>query len=119
MNSKEQLAANGNKKDTSGFELEAVKASNKPLVIAILGTGEFGRALGRKIFESCPKSAARIIFGSRNPTREAIRFVDQEPPAETFTHEDAIQRAGETSGHSNKGSMLVNYDSRVVIWAIF
>ena len=65
------ITSNGVTKES--LELEMVKSSLKPLVVSILGTGEFGRALGRKIFETCSRSAVRLVFGTRNPNNEQIR----------------------------------------------
>lgn len=93
MDSNPHHLSNGTKKEAE-LEMESVKSGLKPLVVSILGTGEFGRALGRKIFESCSRSAIRIVFGSRNPTRGEIRFLGQDQPVETFSHEDAILKSG-------------------------
>ena len=92
MDSNPQHFRNGTK--VVALELESVKLEIKPLVVSILGTGDFGRALGQKILETCSRSAVKVIFGSRNPQREEIRVVGQDQPAETFSHEEAILKSG-------------------------
>ncbi len=76
------------------LEMESVQSSYKPLVVAILGTGEFGRALGRKIFDTVPRSSVRLIFGTRNATREQIRFVGADQPVDMYSHNEAILKSG-------------------------
>lgn len=93
MDLNHQHLSNGTKKEAV-LEMESVKSGFKPLVVSILGAGEFGRALGRKIFETCSRSAVRVIFGSRSPSGEEIRFVGQDQPVETFSHEEAILKSG-------------------------
>ena len=78
----------------TSLEMESVKLEMKPLVISILGTGEFGRALGSKIFETCSKSAVRVIFGTRNPDGCQIRFPGLDQPVDMFTHDAAISKSG-------------------------
>ena len=46
-------------------------------------------------------------LGSFSPLKKDIDWLD-------FVEWDSV-----TSGQSYKGSMIVNYDSRIIIWAIF
>ena len=87
-----RVMSNGVTKES--LEMESVQLNYKPLVVAILGTGEFGRALGRKIFETVPRSSVRLIFGTRNATREQIRFVGADQPVDMYSHNEAIVKSG-------------------------
>ena len=86
------VTSNGVSKES--LEMESIKSGLKPLVVSILGTGEFGRALGRKIFETCSRSAVRVIFGTRNPGRDQIQFPGSDQPVDMFSHDEAIAKAG-------------------------
>jgi hypothetical protein len=90
-----QHLVSSNETSKQSLEMESIKSQQlKPLVVSILGTGEFGRALGRKIFETCSRSAVRVVFGTRNPDREQIRFSGSDQPVDMFIHEEAIAKAG-------------------------
>lgn len=94
------------------LEMESVQLNYNPLIVSILGTGEFGRALGRKIFDTVPRSSIQLIFGTRNATQEQIYFVGAENPVDMYSHNEAILKSGEAKlkqmppllhrGHSNK-----------------
>ena len=87
-------------KKSAAQRLNSVQISSAPMMIAILGTGDFGKALGRKIYETCPKKSVSVVFGSRNPQKQIIPMPGSDYEFKVLFHQDAIAIAGGLSfGH--------------------
>ena len=84
-------------KKLAAQRLNSVQVSSAPLIIAILGTGDFGKGLGRKIYETCPKKSVSVVFGSRNPQKQVIPMPGSDYEFKVLVHKDAIAVAGRSS----------------------
>ena len=59
------------------------------------------------------------IFGVDNISSVTDRLGSFSPLKKDIDWLDFVEWDSVTSGQSYKGSMIVNYDSRIIIWAIF